>query len=121
MHDASERPSLRFIERNCVQCGLCLKTCPEQAITMEPRYVFTEETRTPVVLAEAQPFACVACGKPFGTRAMIDRMLGRLAGHSMFGGEATRRLQMCADCRVIDMVSNPTESTIFDFTGGKPS
>lgn len=119
--DNPDSPQLRFIERNCVQCGLCLKTCPEQAITMEPRYVFTEETRTPVVLAEAQPFACIGCGKPFGTRAMIDRMLGRLAGHSMFGGEAARRLQMCADCRVIDMVSNPTESTIFDFTGGKPS
>jgi hypothetical protein len=53
---------------------------------------------------------------------MIDRMLGKLAGHSMFGGEAAaRRLQMCADCRVVDMVSNPSESTIFDVTGGRPS
>lgn len=119
--DNPDSPQLRFIERNCVQCGLCLKTCPEQAITLEPRYVFTEETRTPVVLNEAQPFACISCGKPFGTRQMIDRMLGRLAGHSMFGGEATRRLQMCADCRVVDMVSNASESTVFDYTGGRPS
>ena len=120
--DNPDSPQLRIIERNCVQCGLCAKTCPEQAITLEPRYVFSEETRTPAVLNEAQPFVCVSCGKPFGTRQMIDRMLGKLAGHSMFGGEAAaRRLQMCADCRVVDMVSNPSESTIFDFTGGKPS
>ena len=120
--DNPDSPQLRIIERNCVQCGLCAKTCPEQAITLEPRYVFSEETRTPAVLNEAQPFACVSCGKPFGTRQMIDRMLGKLAGHSMFGGEAAaRRLQMCADCRVVDMVSNSSESTIFDFTGGKPS
>jgi hypothetical protein len=90
-----------------------VKTCPEQAITLEPRYVFTEETtRTPVVLNEAQPFACISCGKPFGTRQMIENMLGKLSGHSMFGGAATRRLQMCADCRVVDMFSRTDESTI---------
>ncbi len=110
--DNPDSPQLRFIERNCVQCGLCVKTCPEQAITLEPRYVFSEETRTPVVLNEAQPFACISCGKPFGTRQMIENMLGKLAGHSMFGGEATRRLQMCADCRVVDMFSRTDETTI---------
>ena len=26
--DATETPALRFIERNCVQCGLCVNTCP---------------------------------------------------------------------------------------------
>ncbi|RPH59543.1 MAG: 4Fe-4S ferredoxin, partial [Burkholderiales bacterium] len=119
--DNPDSPQLRFIERNCVQCGLCAKTCPEQAITLESRYVFGEETRTPVVLNEAQPFHCISCGKPFGTRQMIDNMLGRLAGHAMFGGDAARRLQMCADCRVVDMVSNPAESTVFDYTDRKPS
>jgi len=113
--DNPDSPQLRFIERNCVQCGLCVKTCPEQAMTLEPRYVFTEETRTPVVLNEAQPFACISCGKPFGTRQMIENMLGKLSGHAMFGGEATRRLQMCADCRVVDMFSNTDETTIVEF------
>ena len=119
--DNPDAPQLRFIERNCVQCGLCVKTCPEQAMTLEPRYVFSDQTRIPRVLNEAQPFHCISCGKPFGTRQMIDSMLGRLAGHSMFGGAAARRLQMCAECRVVDMVSNRAESTIFDFTGRKPS
>ncbi len=28
--DNAERPQLRFIEKNCVQCGLCATTCPEE-------------------------------------------------------------------------------------------
>ena len=44
---------------------------------------------------------------------MVDAMLGRLAGHSMFSGaEALRRLQMCADCRVVDMMANKNEVSV---------
>ena len=32
-------------------------------------------------------------------------MLGKLAGHAMFQGEALERLKMCSDCRVIDLYS----------------
>jgi hypothetical protein len=67
------------------------------------------------VLNQAEPFDCVRCGKPFGTKQMIDSMVGRLTTHSMFaGGAALRRLQMCADCRVIDMMENRNEASIFD-------
>jgi hypothetical protein len=46
---------------------------------------------------------------------MIDVMLGRLGTHSMFTAEgALRRLQMCADCRVIDMMENKDEASILD-------
>jgi ferredoxin len=112
--DNQDLPQLRFIERNCVQCGLCAKTCPEEAITLEPRYGFGEETRSFRVLNEAQPFDCVICGTPFGTRQMVEAMVARLSGHSMFGGEATKRLQMCADCRALDMLSGKNEMSIFD-------
>jgi hypothetical protein len=46
---------------------------------------------------------------------MVDNMLGKLGGHSMFaGGAALRRLQMCGDCRVVDMMENKAEASIFD-------
>jgi len=112
--DSPETPSLRFIERNCVQCGLCADTCPEDAITLVPRLLLTGSAKEPVTLNEAQPFNCVRCGKPFGTRQMVENMLGKLSGHSMFAG-GTRRLQMCGDCRVVDMVENKNEATIFDY------
>jgi ferredoxin len=113
--DAPEAPVLRFIERNCVQCGLCANTCPEDAITLVPRLLLTAQAMEPRVLNEAEPFNCVLCAKPFGTRQMIDNMMGKLTAHSMFaGGGALRRLQMCADCRVVDMMAATDEPSIHD-------
>ena len=115
LSDNAETPQLRFLERNCVQCGLCVSTCPEKAITLVPRLNLDESARKLQVLNEAEPFNCVRCSKPFGTRQMIDNMTARLSAHSMFsGGTALRRLQMCADCRVVDMMENPAEATIHD-------
>ena len=113
--DSRESPELKFIERNCVQCGLCAATCPEEAIALTPRLLFGSQARNAVTLNKAEPYCCVRCNKPFGTRQMVEAMLGRLSGHSMFAGPAAhRRLQMCADCRVVDMMENTQEMTIAD-------
>ena len=118
--DTPEFPRLRFLERNCVQCGLCVRTCPEDALSLNPRLLLTADVRRDRTLNEAEPFHCIKCGKPFGTRQMIDSMTSRLSGHAMFaGGHALRRIQMCADCRVIDMMEDGlsgkgSEMTVFD-------
>ena len=111
--DGGDVPQLKFLERNCVQCGLCEKTCPESAISLFPRLLLSENRKATVVLNDAEPFDCISCGKALGTRQMIDNMMGKLAGHSMFQGEGKlKRLQMCADCRVVDMMSNKEEYSI---------
>ncbi len=103
----ADAPQLRFVESKCVQCGLCAATCPEHAITLAPRLALAPEARNARVVNEAAMFNCVRCGKPLGTQKMIDNMLARLAGHSMFAKPgALDRLKMCADCRVIDMMHN---------------
>ena len=113
--DGQDMPKLRFIERNCVQCGLCEATCPENAITLTPRLLLAPQAKEAVTLAEAEPFHCVRCGKAFGTKQMIDSMLGKLSGHSMWTGQPSlRRMMMCADCRVIDMMESQKEASIFD-------
>jgi hypothetical protein len=62
----------------------------------------------------------VKCGNPFGTRRMVENMTGKLGAHSMFAsGGALKRLQMCGDCRVIDMASSTDEPSIFDYTDKK--
>jgi ferredoxin len=101
------RPQLRFLEDNCVQCGLCARACPENCVAPSPRYLYDSAARKQLrVLYEEEPFCCVSCGKPFATRRMMDRMLGKLAGHWMFQTpESRRRLQMCEDCRVRDLHS----------------
>ena len=105
--DHAETPQLRFIESNCVQCGLCARTCPEQAITLVPRLDLTPDARAPRMLNEAAIFACTRCGKPMGTQKLVLAMVERLRGHSMFAGEdSLARLRMCADCRVVDLMTN---------------
>jgi len=113
--DNADSPRLSFIERNCVQCGLCASTCPEDAITLVPRLLLADggkARRQPRVLNEAEPFRCIRCAKPFGTLRAIEAMVTRLSGHAMFQGRAAERLQMCGDCRVIDLHSDPGEVRI---------
>jgi ferredoxin len=111
--DHAEAPKLRFIESNCVQCGLCAETCPERAITLVPRLDLTPEARAPRVLNEAAIFACVRCGKPMGTEKLVLSMIERLRAHSMFAAEGgLERLKMCADCRVVDLMTNERPADI---------
>jgi ferredoxin len=115
--DNPDKPQLKFIEKNCVQCGLCATTCPEDAITLVPRLWLADQGRArreARVLHEAEPFRCVKCGKPFGTLRAIENMLLKLGAHPAFQGAAAERLKMCSDCRVIDIHTNPGEVRITD-------
>ena len=98
-------PALRFVEWNCVQCGLCEKACPEGSIRRVPRFLYDAGARLETrVLNEDRAFHCIRCGKPFATAKIIERMSDKLAAHWMFQKpEAVLRLQMCEDCRVKDM------------------
>ncbi len=103
--DGGDLPQLQFIEGNCVQCGLCETTCPEDAISLAARYLYDPEARRASrVMHQEAPFHCVSCGKPFATQKMMTRMTEKLQGHWMFQNtEAVKRIQMCGDCRVKDM------------------
>lgn len=105
LQDGGDSPALKFIESNCVQCGICANACPESAIELEPRIHFDRNTtHTARPMKEEQPFRCLKCGKPFATQSMIKTMTEKLKGHWMFNDDAAiKRLQMCEDCRVIDM------------------
>jgi len=107
-----EKPLLSFLEEACVQCGLCQATCPEKVITLEPRLDFSEAARTRTVIKQEEPFHCTRCGKPFGTRATIERIERALAGkHWMFQGTTTHAalIRMCDDCRVVEMTTRGTD------------
>ena len=114
LQDNADSPQLKLVEKNCVQCGLCAKTCPENAITLVPQLNLAPSRKEPVVINEMKPYSCIRCSKPFGTLKAIEAMVGKLSGHSMFQGAAAERLKMCSDCRVIDMYSTTNESKITD-------
>lgn len=107
LQDGAGAPLLKFIERNCVQCGLCENACPENAIRLQSRLLLAPAAKQARILHRDAPFHCVRCDKPFATAHMIGSMLKKLSGHSMFATpEARRRLQMCGDCRVKDMMES---------------
>lgn len=107
LQDSSDRPALRFIGANCVQCKLCELTCPERAITLLPRLLLATEAKTARILIEAPVHHCPSCGKSMGSAKVVEAMLARLVGHSMFSAPgALDRLRLCADCRVVAMMQD---------------
>jgi ferredoxin len=102
--DNADKPMLRFSESLCVQCGLCEATCPEKVISIEPRLDFDAWAIGHKALKEEEPYACIVCAKPFGTKATVERVVAKLQEkHWMFSGEHARRIdvvRMCEDCRV---------------------
>jgi ferredoxin len=109
MMDDPERPMLRFAEDACVQCGLCASTCPEKVISLVPQIDFTAVMAPARILKQEEPFHCIECGKPFGTKSTIERVTAKLEGkHWMFKGKPQRLdvLKMCENCRVIAMTQD---------------
>ncbi|MGB5623381.1 MAG: 4Fe-4S binding protein [Gammaproteobacteria bacterium] len=106
VRDGQGLPQLNFHEWSCVQCGLCEAACPEDAISLNPRFLYdTRQREQQRTLHEEEPFCCISCGKPFATQSMLKVMTKKLETHWMFQSEeAVRRLKMCDHCRVKDMM-----------------
>ena len=80
LNDRSDRPEINIVENACVQCGLCANTCPEQAITLKPRQL-RPETLEQTSLHGEDPFECIECGRPFGVKSTIERIIEKLEGN----------------------------------------
>jgi ferredoxin len=105
LSDDPDRPLLRFTEDACVQCGLCKATCPEKVISLVPQVNFATAAEARI-LKQEEPFHCVRCGKAFGVKSTIERIIGKLEGAHWMYQSGTNRLdliRMCDDCRVISV------------------
>jgi ferredoxin len=108
LSDDPDRPLLRFTEDACVQCGLCKATCPEKVISLVPQINFSAAVANARILKQEEPFHCIRCGKAFGVKSTIERIVGKLQGaHWMYQGETSRLdlIKMCEDCRVITVTN----------------
>ena len=109
LSDDPEKPMLRFAEDACVQCGLCKATCPEKVISLKPQIDFRSATAMSRIIKQEEPFECIRCGKPFGVKSTVERVVAKLEGkHWMFKDSRNRLdvIKMCADCRVNAMVAD---------------
>jgi ferredoxin len=106
LSDDPERPMLRFAEDACVQCGLCKATCPEKVISLRPQIDFRAATAMSRVIKQEEPAECIRCGKPFGVKSSVERVVAKLEGKHWMYKDSKKRLdviRMCEDCRVAAM------------------
>ena len=106
LSDDPERPVLRFAEDACVQCGLCKATCPEKVISLKPQIDFRAATALARVIKQEEPAECIRCGKPFGVKSSVERVVAKLEGKHWMFKDSKKRLdviRMCEDCRVAVM------------------
>jgi len=103
LSDDPERPTLRFAEDACVQCGLCKATCPEKVIGLKPQIDFRAATAMSRVIKQEEPAECIRCGKPFGVKSSVERVIAKLEGKHWMYKDSKKRLdviRMCDNCRV---------------------
>jgi ferredoxin len=106
LSDDPERPVLRFAEDACVQCGLCKATCPEKVISLKSQIDFRAATALARVIKQEDPAECIRCGKPFGVKSSVERVVAKLEGKHWMYKDSKKRLdviRMCEDCRVVVM------------------
>ncbi len=94
-------PMLSFVEASCVQCGLCEVGCPEDAITLQPRFVADVAARTTArLLHEDELVRCTSCGTPFMPAKLLAMNMARLQDFpGLVSAGGVERLKMCPACR----------------------
>ncbi|MFH1651179.1 MAG: 4Fe-4S dicluster domain-containing protein [Chloroflexota bacterium] len=83
---------LSFRHGTCVACNECVAICPEHCLVLE-RGASLEE-RPPEVLCENEMVGCPECGKPVGSRAMINKVRALVPAKQADAG-----FELCPECK----------------------
>jgi ferredoxin len=84
----------------CVGCGVCVKVCPEKVLSMDEKYTVDANFFRKQILAQADPVKCKECGKVFGTRKSLDRVMQILSARETVN---TDHFEYCSSCRVVKL------------------
>jgi hypothetical protein len=58
------------------------------------------------IIKQEDPAECIRCGKPFGVRSSVERVVAKLEGKHWMYKESKKRLdviRMCENCRAVAM------------------
>ena len=84
----------------CVQCASCVELCPEDALILKPGLTLTASFFEKNKQAQAEPVHCLQCGKVFGTRQSLARVMAVLTQKNLWDSQDDL-LQYCDTCRVV--------------------
>lgn len=93
-----ENLRLTYSAGNCVGCGVCVRICPENALTLGKDYVIDEDFFLQETIAQAEPARCKECGKVFGTRKSLDRVMQILSAREPVNSD---HFEYCDTCKVV--------------------
>ena len=94
--------SLNHTPVQCVQCGTCVTVCPENALTMKSGLHLNDSFFAEKTLSQAEPAKCKGCGKVFGTRKSLEKVMAILSSKNMWDSNDDL-LSYCEDCRVVNL------------------
>src|ERR1035437_2191314 len=92
-----------------ISCRCRRAPCPEKVISLNPQIDFRSATAMSRIIKQEEPFECIRCGKPFGVKSTVERVVAKLEGKHWMFKDSQKRLhvrKMCADCPVNAMVAN---------------
>lgn len=91
---------LQFRESACLQCGLCVRGCPEKAVSLLARIAPPCLTQAgAAVLHQDDLLACKSCGTPFIGRRLLAVSLERIQGHPVLAQGGKDAFLICPSCR----------------------
>jgi ferredoxin len=98
----SENYSLKHTPALCVQCGICITVCPENALSAQNGLSLKDDFFKERIVAQAEPARCKGCGKIFGTRKSLEKVVAILSAKNMWDKEDDL-LSYCDSCRVVNL------------------
>jgi ferredoxin len=91
---------LHFVEASCIQCGVCERGCPEDAITLRARFEYNRERRCAErILNRVEAARCAQCGQPYLPLQLLRTIERRMAASETTGAALREIVRICPTCR----------------------
>ncbi len=98
----SDSYTLNHTPALCVQCGICITVCPESVLSSRKGLSLNEHFFRNKTIAQAEPARCKGCGKVFGTRKSLEKVIAILSTKKLWNPEDDL-LSYCDSCRVVTL------------------